>query len=200
MTVDPLGIEVRTRQPVDGAGDPVVAAPRDRDRGRVGRHGHRRMDLLRELPQRTFHGERAGRDGGLDGLATFGDQVTNVAREVGVEGKLGGQAKVPGASGLWRDLTDNVNQLAANLTTQVRSIAEVATALRAGKLAATPEVIDVLLPAGDVLVDDGSGLALRPGEHLIRVALRGVDGLAQVLLRLGDGVEGVAHLARRHGT
>ena len=52
----------------------------------------------------------------IDTLATFADQVTNVAREVGVEGKLGGQARVPGAAGLWRDLTDNVNQLAANLT------------------------------------------------------------------------------------
>ena len=67
-------------------------------------------------------------------LATFGDQVTNVAREVGVEGKLGGQAKVPGAAGLWRDLTDNVNQLAANLTNQVRAIAEVATAVTKGDL------------------------------------------------------------------
>jgi HAMP domain-containing protein/signal transduction histidine kinase/CheY-like chemotaxis protein len=67
-------------------------------------------------------------------LSTFGDQVTNMAREVGVEGRLGGQARVPGAAGLWRDLTDNVNQLAANLTNQVRSIAEVATAVTKGDL------------------------------------------------------------------
>ena len=67
-------------------------------------------------------------------LATFADQVTTVAREVGIEGKLGGQAKVPGASGTWRDLTDNVNELAANLTTQVRAIAEVATAVTKGDL------------------------------------------------------------------
>src|SRR5258708_6853903 len=73
-------------------------------------------------------------NGMIDTLATFADQVTNVAREVGVEGKLGGQAKVPGAAGLWRDLTDNVNQLAANLTTQVRAIAEVATAVTKGDL------------------------------------------------------------------
>jgi signal transduction histidine kinase/CheY-like chemotaxis protein/HAMP domain-containing protein len=73
-------------------------------------------------------------NGMIDTLATFGDQVTNVAREVGIEGKLGGQAKVPGAAGLWRDLTDNVNQLAANLTTQVRAIAEVATAVTKGDL------------------------------------------------------------------
>src|SRR5208282_4078895 len=69
-----------------------------------------------------------------DTLATFADQVTTVAREVGVEGKLGGQASVPGAAGTWKDLTDNVNRLAANLTTQVRAIAEVATAVTKGDL------------------------------------------------------------------
>src|SRR5690349_3328783 len=67
-------------------------------------------------------------------LATFADQVTTVAREVGVEGRLGGQANVPGASGTWKDLTGNVNLLAANLTTQVRAIAEVATAVTQGDL------------------------------------------------------------------
>src|SRR5881409_426058 len=69
-----------------------------------------------------------------DTLATFADQVTTVAREVGVEGKLGGQAKVPGAAGTWKGLTENVNNLAANLTTQVRAIAEVATAVTQGDL------------------------------------------------------------------
>ncbi|HKO87963.1 MAG TPA: HAMP domain-containing protein [Burkholderiales bacterium] len=69
-----------------------------------------------------------------DTLATFADQTTTVAREVGVEGKLGGQANVPGAAGTWKDLTDNVNQLAANLTTQVRAIADVATAVTRGDL------------------------------------------------------------------
>ena len=73
-------------------------------------------------------------NGMIDTLATFADQVTTVAREVGIEGKLGGQASVPGAAGTWRDLTDNVNQLAANLTTQVRAIAEVATAVTKGDL------------------------------------------------------------------
>ncbi|MEG4226051.1 HAMP domain-containing protein [Microcoleus sp. N9_B2] len=70
----------------------------------------------------------------IDTLATFADQVTTVAREVGIEGKLGGQAKVPGAAGTWRDLTDNVNELAANLTTQLRAIAEVAIAVTRGDL------------------------------------------------------------------
>jgi HAMP domain-containing protein/signal transduction histidine kinase/CheY-like chemotaxis protein len=69
-----------------------------------------------------------------DTLATFADQVTTVAREVGVEGKLGGQAKVPGAAGTWKALTENVNQLAANLTTQVRAIGEVSTAVTKGDL------------------------------------------------------------------
>ncbi len=73
-------------------------------------------------------------NGMIGTLATFADQVTTVAREVGVEGKLGGQASVPGAAGTWKDLTDNVNQLAANLTTQVRAIAEVATAVTKGDL------------------------------------------------------------------
>ena len=73
-------------------------------------------------------------NGMIETLATFADQVTTVAREVGVEGKLGGQASVPGAAGTWKDLTDNVNELAANLTTQVRAIAEVATAVTKGDL------------------------------------------------------------------
>jgi HAMP domain-containing protein/CheY-like chemotaxis protein/signal transduction histidine kinase len=73
-------------------------------------------------------------------LATFADQVTTVAREVGVEGRLGGQANVPGAAGTWKDLTGNVNLLAANLTTQVRSIAEVATAVTKGDLTRVVQV------------------------------------------------------------
>jgi HAMP domain-containing protein/signal transduction histidine kinase/CheY-like chemotaxis protein len=76
----------------------------------------------------------------IDTLAIFADQVTNVAKEVGVEGRLGGQASVPGASGIWKDLTENVNQLAANLTTQVRSISEVASAVTKGDLTRTIRV------------------------------------------------------------
>ena len=73
-------------------------------------------------------------------LALFADQVTSVAREVGVEGRLGGQANVPGAAGTWKDLTGNVNLLAANLTTQVRAIAEVATAVTKGDLTRSIQV------------------------------------------------------------
>ena len=75
-----------------------------------------------------------------DTLANFADQVTSVAREVGVEGRLGGQANVPGAAGTWKDLTGNVNLLAANLTTQVRAIAEVATAVTKGDLTRSIQV------------------------------------------------------------
>ena len=73
-------------------------------------------------------------------LATFADQVTTVAREVGVEGRLGGQANVPGAAGTWKDLTANVNLLAENLTNQVRAIAEVATAVTKGDLTRSIQV------------------------------------------------------------
>ena len=73
-------------------------------------------------------------------FATFADQVTSVAREVGVEGRLGGQANVPGAAGTWKDLTGNVNLLAANLTSQVRAIAEVATAVTKGDLTRSIQV------------------------------------------------------------
>jgi signal transduction histidine kinase/CheY-like chemotaxis protein/HAMP domain-containing protein len=76
----------------------------------------------------------------IDTLAVFADEVTTVAREVGVQGRLGGQASVPGASGTWKDLTENVNQLAQNLTVQVRSISEVASAVTKGDLTRTIRV------------------------------------------------------------
>src|SRR5437868_12983184 len=68
----------------------------------------------------------------VDQLRSFAGEVTRVAREVGTEGRLGGQANVPGVAGTWKDLTDNVNSMAANLTNQVRNIAEVATAVARG--------------------------------------------------------------------
>src|SRR5436305_1857516 len=70
----------------------------------------------------------------VDQLNAFASEVTRVAREVGTEGKLGGQAEVPGVAGTWKDLTDNVNSMAGNLTAQVRNIAEVATAIASGDL------------------------------------------------------------------
>src|SRR5439155_1190752 len=76
----------------------------------------------------------------VDQLSSFASEVTRVAREVGTEGKLGGQAEVRGVSGTWKDLTDNVNLLAANLSTQVRAIAEVATAVTKGDLTRSIQV------------------------------------------------------------
>src|SRR5690348_13454118 len=70
----------------------------------------------------------------VDQLNTFASEVTRVALEVGTEGKLGGQAQVKGVAGTWKDLTDNVNTMAANLTNQVRAIAEVTTAVASGDL------------------------------------------------------------------
>ena len=70
----------------------------------------------------------------VDQLSSFADEVTRVAREVGTEGNLGGQAEVQGVAGTWRDLTENVNQLASNLTDQVRNIAQVTTAVARGDL------------------------------------------------------------------
>ena len=70
----------------------------------------------------------------VDQLRSFAAEVTRVAREVGTEGKLGGQADVPGVAGTWKDLTDNVNFMAGNLTGQVRNIAEVTTAVANGDL------------------------------------------------------------------
>src|SRR5947208_6969108 len=70
----------------------------------------------------------------VDQLSSFADEVTRVAKEVGTEGRLGGQAEVKGVSGTWRELTNNVNQLADNLTNQVRNIADVTTAVAKGDL------------------------------------------------------------------
>src|SRR5206468_3318700 len=70
----------------------------------------------------------------VDQLRSFGSEVTRVAREVGTEGKLGGQAKVEGVSGTWKDLTDSVNFMASNLTSQVRNIADVTKAVAEGDL------------------------------------------------------------------
>src|SRR3569832_108899 len=89
----------------------------------------------------------------VDQLSAFADQVTRVAREVGTEGKLGGQASVAGVRGTWKELTDNVNQLASNLTNQVRDIAAVATAFARGDMGrkVTVEVRGELLDLKNVI-------------------------------------------------
>ncbi len=95
-------------------------------------------DLSQKLIGVEAKGEIAALDDTLNSmtktLGIFAEQVTSVARNVGIEGKLGGQAEVPGVAGTWKDLTDNVNLLATNLTAQVRNIAEVTTAVANGDL------------------------------------------------------------------
>src|SRR6185503_13699295 len=117
----------------------------------------------------------------IDTLSTFGDQVTNMAREVGIEGKLGGQARVPGAAGLWRDLTDNVNQLAANLTNQVRSIANVATAVTKGDLSRS-----IAVAASSEMIRNLKDQTLKNAEQ---------DWLKTNLARFSRMLQGVRDLA-----
>lgn len=112
----------------------------------------RKGDLTRKLRKEgeDIFGELAvSYNGMVDLLNSFGGEVTRVAKEVGTEGKLGGKAEVPGVAGTWKDLTDNVNVLASNLTNQVRNIAQVATAISAGDLTqqitveASGEILDL---------------------------------------------------------
>jgi HAMP domain-containing protein/signal transduction histidine kinase/CheY-like chemotaxis protein len=126
----------------------------------------------------------------VDQLSAFADQVTRVAREVGTDGILGGQAGVPGVAGVWKDLTDNVNSMAGNLTSQVRNIAQVATAVARGDLSQKIEVdargeILELKNTLNTMVDQLSSFA----DEVTRVAIEvGTDGI------LGGqaGVPGVA--------
>ncbi|MBB1245045.1 HAMP domain-containing protein [Streptomyces durbertensis] len=107
----------------------------------------------------------------VDQLSAFADQVTRVAREVGTEGRLGGQAQVPGVAGVWRDLTDSVNSMAGNLTAQVRNISQVATAVARGDLSqkidvdARGEILE-LKTTINTMVDQLSSFA----EQVTRVA------------------------------
>ncbi|MEU1311684.1 HAMP domain-containing protein [Streptomyces cinnamoneus] len=115
----------------------------------------------------------------VDQLSAFAEQVTRVAREVGTDGRLGGQAQVPGVAGVWRDLTDSVNGMAGNLTTQVRNIAQVATAVARGDLSqkidvdARGEILE-LKNTLNTMVDQLSSFA----EQVTRVAREvGTEGI-----------------------
>src|SRR5205823_5419872 len=125
-------------------------------------------------------------NGMVDQLNAFASEVTRVAREVGTEGSLGGQAYVLGASGTWRDLTDNVNQLAANLTTQVRNIADVTSAVQKGDLSKkiTVEVRGEILELKDtinVMVDQLNAFASEVTRVAREVGTEGkLGGQAQV--------------------
>src|SRR5205814_1437846 len=122
----------------------------------------------------------------VDQLNGFAGEVTRVAREVGTEGRLGGQASVPGASGTWKDLTQQVNQLAANLTTQVRNIAEVTTAVQKGDLFKKITVhvhglIRELKDTINVMVDQLNGFASEVTRVAREVGTEGkLGGQAQV--------------------
>src|ERR687893_358868 len=122
----------------------------------------------------------------VDQLSSFADEVTRVAREVGTEGKLGGQAQVKGVLGTWRDLTDNVNQLASNLTGQVRNIAQVTTAVARGDLSqkitvdARGEILE-LKSTVNTMVDQLSSFAAEVTRVAREVGTEGkLGGQAQV--------------------
>src|SRR5204863_281100 len=122
----------------------------------------------------------------VDQLSSFADEVTRVAREVGIEGKLGGQAEVKSVAGTWRDLTENVNELAGNLTAQVRNIAQVTTAVAQGDLSqkitvdARGEILE-LKSTVNTMVDQLSSFADEVTRVAREVATEGkLGGQAQV--------------------
>jgi HAMP domain-containing protein len=140
----------------------------------------------------------------VEKLRTFADEVTRVAREVGTEGRLGGQANVPGVAGTWKDLTDNVNYMASNLTTQVRNIADVSTAVARGDLSRkiTVEVRGEILELKNTfntMVDQLNAFASEVTRVAREVGTEGklggqakVPGAAGVWRDLTDNVNGLA--------
>src|SRR5204863_130787 len=140
----------------------------------------------------------------VDQLGGFASEVSRVAREVGTDGKLGGQAEVPDVAGVWKDLTDNVNQLAANLTGQVRNIAEVTTAVAKGDLSKkiTVEVKGEVLELKstiNTMVDQLNGFAAEVARVARAVGTHGklggqaqVPGVAGVWKDLTDNVNSMA--------
>jgi signal transduction histidine kinase/HAMP domain-containing protein/CheY-like chemotaxis protein len=140
----------------------------------------------------------------VDLLSAFADEVTRVAREVGTEGKLGGQARVRGASGTWKDLTDNVNSMAGNLTSQVRSIATVSTAVGRGDLsqkimieaqgetAALAHTINTMVDTLRAFADEVTRVAREVGTEGILGGQARVPGVAGVWKDLTDNVNSMA--------
>jgi signal transduction histidine kinase/HAMP domain-containing protein/CheY-like chemotaxis protein len=140
----------------------------------------------------------------VDQLSAFADEVTRVAREVGTEGKLGGRANVKGVSGIWNDLTENVNSMSHNLTTQVRNISEVTTAVAAGDLTkkidvnAQGEILEVKTTV-NTMVDQLSAFATEVTRVAHEVGSQGqlggqakVDGVSGTWKQLTDSVNGLA--------
>ncbi|MEU0490572.1 HAMP domain-containing protein [Nocardiopsis sp. NPDC006139] len=140
----------------------------------------------------------------VDQLSAFADEVTRVAREVGTEGKLGGRADVKGVSGMWKDLTENVNSMSHNLTTQVRNISEVTTAVAAGDLTkkidvnAQGEILEVKTTV-NTMVDQLSAFATEVTRVAHEVGSQGqlggqakVEGVSGTWMQLTDSVNGLA--------
>ncbi|MFI0373557.1 HAMP domain-containing protein [Actinomadura sp. 1N219] len=140
----------------------------------------------------------------VDTLSAFADEVSRVAREVGTEGRLGGQARVPGAGGMWKDLTDNVNGMASNLTYQVRNIAQVATAVAHGDLTrridvnAQGEILE-LKTTLNTMVDTLSSFASEVTRVAREVGIEGrlggqaeVEGVSGTWKRLTESVNELA--------
>ncbi|MER6626418.1 HAMP domain-containing protein, partial [Streptomyces sp. NPDC000931] len=140
----------------------------------------------------------------VDQLSAFADEVTRVAREVGTEGKLGGRASVKGVSGIWNDLTENVNSMSHNLTTQVRNISEVTTAVAAGDLTkkidvnAQGEILEVKTTV-NTMVDQLSAFATEVTRVAHEVGSQGqlggqakVEGVTGTWKQLTDSVNGLA--------
>src|SRR5207249_3561726 len=144
-------------------------------------------------------------------LSSFADEVTRVAREVGTEGKLGGQAEVKGVSGTWKDLTDNVNFMAGNLTGQVRNIAQVATAVARGDLsqkitveakgevAVLAETINRMTDTLSSFADEVTRVAREVGTEGQLGGQAEVEGVAGTWKDLTDSVNFMRSEERREG-
>jgi signal transduction histidine kinase/HAMP domain-containing protein/ActR/RegA family two-component response regulator len=140
----------------------------------------------------------------VDQLSAFADEVTRVAREVGTEGRLGGQADVKGVSGIWKDLTDNVNSMAGNLTTQVRNIAQVTTAVAQGDLskkidvAALGEILELKTTINTMVgqlsafADEVTRVAREVGTEGRLGGQAEVEGVSGTWKRLTESVNGLA--------
>ncbi|HVU79601.1 MAG TPA: HAMP domain-containing protein [Gaiellaceae bacterium] len=141
----------------------------------------------------------------VDQLSTFADEVTRVAREVGTEGQLGGQANVRGVSGTWKDLTDNVNFMATNLTTQVRGIAKVVSAVATGDLnqkftieargevAALADTINTMVDTLRLFADQVTGVAREVGTEGVLGGQADVPNAAGTWRALTDNVNSMAN-------
>ena len=147
----------------------------------------------------------------VDQLRAFAAEVTRVAREVGTEGRLGGQANVEGVSGVWKDLTDNVNTLAGNLTTQVRNIAQVTTAVAngdltkkitvdvQGEIAELKDTINTMVDQLSAFADEVTRVAREVGTEGKLGGQAQVEGVSGTWRGLTESVNGMALVAHRAG-